>query len=118
MICVYTNNFSQPSAREKDFCVWWKNEDAVIYHGLLSAIKQTNHLTICDALFLSLSRRERSRDMRLHNNHIFCRAVLHIIMLHLVKSTTRRKKKKNMSYDREANFLSSHTMYSLSTFRF
>ena len=53
------------------FFLQWKNEDAVIYHGLLSAIKQTNHLTICDAHTLVVVG-ERNGDMRLHNNHIFC----------------------------------------------
>lgn len=67
MICVCIYNFLRR----------WKIllEDAVIYHGLLSAIKQTNHLTICDAAFF-----DGAVDMRLHNNHIF--SLLPLAMIH------------------------------------
>jgi hypothetical protein len=96
MICVYTNDFPQPSAREiSNVFFRWKNEDAVIYHGLLSAIKQTNHLTICDACS-----GERSRDMRLHNNHIFCHAMLYIMPHHNVNKSEKRENE-NMSRGKE-----------------
>lgn len=65
-----------------------KCEDAVIYHWLLSAIKQTNHLTICVAVTFN-----RAQQICVCIIITFFHAD---IMPHLVESTvntTRRLKK-------------------------